>query len=55
MTSISPHAGHPAESMSPPRSQKAGQIPCPSGSWMRASKRPYVVSKSPWVLMRADV
>ena len=37
ITSISPHCGQPAASMSAPNIQKAGQIPCPCGIWRRVS------------------
>jgi hypothetical protein len=40
MTSISPQAGQPTSSMSWPSIQKAGQIPRPPGSLMRARTRP---------------
>ena len=35
-------------------SQNAGQYPCPAGTHMRASKRPYCWSSLPAVLMRAE-
>ena len=42
-----------------PRVQKAGQIPCPSGSFMRASMRivpvPGMTLRRPSVLRRAEV
>jgi len=41
MMSISPQLGQPALAMSPPSIQNAGQMPCPNGRRMRASKRPY--------------
>ena len=40
MMSISPHLGHGFVSMSSPRSQKAGQIPLPVGSLIRALEAP---------------
>jgi hypothetical protein len=40
MMSISPAAGQGLRSMSAPSIQKAGQSPCPRGSFMRASIRP---------------
>ena len=55
MMSISPHRGHPTESMSAPSIQKAGQSPCPRGTRIRASKRPYACANSPLVLSRVDV
>jgi len=38
-----------------PSIQKAGQMPCPRGTRMRASKRPYACANSPLVLSRVDV
>ena len=55
MTSISPHDGQFTVLMLSPIIQNAGQIPCPSGIWMRASNRPYCWLNFPSVLMRALV
>jgi len=38
-----------------PNNQKAGQIPCPHGSWIRASNFPYAVSYFPRVKILAEV
>ena len=38
-----------------PSIQKAGQMPCPSGIWMRASKRPYFCENFPLLSRRALV
>jgi hypothetical protein len=40
MMSISPDLGQPAVARSVPSAQKAGQMPAPSGSFMRASTLP---------------
>src|SRR5258708_30257320 len=52
--SISPQFGQGAVSWLSPRSQKAGQMPLPVGTWMRASKRPYFCAKRFWVLRRGE-
>jgi hypothetical protein len=55
MMSISPQPGQPAVPMSAPSIQNAGQRPCPRGTWMRASTRPWVKSNLPRVTRRAEV
>jgi hypothetical protein len=55
MMSISPLFGQPTLPMLLPRAQNAGQIPCPPGSWMRASMCPYCCVNLPAVLSRAEV
>src|SRR6185312_220813 len=55
MTSISPQLGQFTLSMLAPIIQNAGQIPCPSGIWMRASKRPYFCENLPLLNRRALV
>ena len=55
MMSISPQAGQPTWGKLAPSSQKAGQIPMPEGSRMRASQRPSPCSNLARVLIRAEV
>src|SRR6266436_5742258 len=55
MTSISPQRGQPEVLMLDPRSQNAGQIPAPIGSFMRASMRPYWRFSMLSVFMRVEV
>jgi hypothetical protein len=55
MMSISPQAGQFTVPMSFPSIQKAGQIPCPRGSFKRASNFPCACSKRRWVVRRAEV
>ena len=50
-----PQAGQPACGKSSPSIQKAGQIPWPCGSLIRASKRPYCLLNLPWVFNRPEV
>src|SRR5215472_16754149 len=55
ITSISPHCGQPTLLTSSPSNQNAGQIPFPSGSFIRASKRPYLCENFPFDLIRPEV
>ena len=55
MTSISPQAGQRAFSVSSPNIQKAAHMPWPTGSLMRASKRPYACENLPAVFSLAEV
>src|SRR5579883_2980589 len=55
MMSISPHAGQLTLLMLSPSVQNAGHSPCPAGSMMRASNRPYACANNPCVLSRALV
>ena len=55
MMSISPHRGQPTVAMLLPSIQKAGQIPWPNGSLMRASMRPYCTVNQSCVFSRAEV
>ena len=55
MMSISPHDGQLTLPMLAPSIQNAGQMPCPSGIWMRASKRPYFCENFPLLSRRALV
>src|ERR1700679_20531 len=56
MMSISPHCGQLRLLKVLPNIQKAGHIPAPWGTLMRASTRPPGPAvKSPCVLMRAEV
>ena len=55
MMSISPHTGHPTSSKFAPSIQNAGQIPCPRGSLMRASNRPFCSSNRSLVVILPEV
>src|SRR3954452_7699650 len=55
MMSISPHCGQPTLPMSEPSIQNAGHMPCPRGSFIRASMCPEDAVNLPEELSRADV
>ena len=55
MMSISPQAGQLTSSMLVPIIQNAGHMPCPSGTLMLASSRPYACANLPLVVMRPEV
>src|SRR5262249_41980443 len=56
MMSISPQEGHPTVLIEEPSIQNAGQMPCPWGTWIRASTQVLTPKvRRPCVLRRADV
>ena len=55
MMSISPEAAQPPYVSSLKNIQKAGHIPWPTGSLIRATNRPYVQSPFERVFMRVEV
>ena len=57
MMSVSPDAGHETEGSSTllPSSQKAGQKPSPTGSFIRALTRPWLKSNLVLVSIRPEV
>src|SRR5262245_39093988 len=56
MMSNSPQDGHPTVLIELPSIQNAGQIPCPCGTWIRASTHVLTPNdRRPSVLRRADV
>src|SRR5688500_5704311 len=55
MMSSSPQLGQPAVPIFDPSIQNAGHSPLPEGSAIRASIRPYRISRLPCVLRRVEV